>query len=197
MICPRCRQKSPPGARFCPTCGAPLSASARPRRPASIQPILNAIVKTAARLCDAHYAQILLIDGAQLRVAAKHSSMPRSTPVGGTFPLTRESVASRAVLDRRTVHVRYLKAAIKSQFVAVAGRQRATGLRTLLGTPLLHEGLAVGVLDVVAKNAARICEAPDASIALVQGNEVPRVAWYSTLHTSPPPDPRRFDATPS
>ncbi len=42
------------------------------------------------------------------------------------------------------------------------------------------------VLDVVAENAARVCGGQDASIALIDGNEVRRVAWYSTLHTSPP-----------
>src|SRR6266702_8800277 len=82
MRCPRCRQDTRPGATLCPKCGASLRRSARRSGPASMDPNLNAIAKTAARLCDAHDAQIFLADGATLRLVAQH--MVKATDVLNT-----------------------------------------------------------------------------------------------------------------
>src|SRR5215471_14715310 len=113
-------------------------------------PILNAIVRTAARLRDASYCHLYLVDGGFLRNVAKHGSLARSVAVGGGFPLGRGSVAGRAVHDRRTVHVRDLKVA-RRQFENAVSVQRAAGLRTMLATPLLRDGQAVGALVVLRR----------------------------------------------
>jgi two-component system, NtrC family, sensor kinase len=114
-----------------------------------IEPILTAIVRTAARLCDARYAHLHLVDGDRLAIAAKHGRLPRTLSLGESLPLSRGSVAGRAVVDRRTVHVRDLKVAAKSQYPDAAGLQRAAGLRTMLATPLVQDGRAVGALVVL------------------------------------------------
>src|SRR5215471_19321068 len=109
-------------------------------------PILSAIVRTAARLCDASYCHLYLVDGGFLRNVAKHGWLARSVPVGGGFPIGRGSVAGRAVHDRRTVHVRDLKVA-RRQFENAVSVQRAAGLRTMLATPLLRDGQATIALE--------------------------------------------------
>jgi len=116
---------------------------------ADVAPILKAIVRTAARLCDASYAHLHLVDGARLSIAAKHGRLPRTLSIGESLPLTRGSVAGRAVVERRTVHVRDLKVAAKSQYRDAAALQRAAGLRTMLATPLVEDGRAVGALVVL------------------------------------------------
>src|SRR5215470_8474086 len=113
-------------------------------------PILKAIVRTAARLCDASYCHLYLVDGGFLRNVAKHGWLPRSVPVGGGFPIGRGSVAGRAVHDRRTMHVRDLKVA-RRQFENAVSVQRAAGLRTMLATPLLRDGQAIGALVVLRR----------------------------------------------
>src|SRR5215469_1595786 len=113
-------------------------------------PILSAIVRTAARLCDASYCHLYLVDGGFLRNVAKHGWLARSVPVGGGFPIGRGSVAGRAVHDRRTVHVRDLKVA-RRQFENAVSVQRAAGLRTMLATPLLRDGQAIGALVVLRR----------------------------------------------
>ena len=50
--------------------------------------ILQAIARTAARLCDATDAHIYLVEGDRLRVAAVHGSVPTVRPVGQTIPIT-------------------------------------------------------------------------------------------------------------
>jgi GAF domain-containing protein len=123
----------------------------RPRRQGqpAIEPILKAIVRTAARLCDARYAHLHLVDGTRLAIAAKHGRLPRTLSLGESLPLSRGSVAGRAVVDRRTVHVRDLKVASKSQYPDAARLHRAAGLRTMLATPLVQDGRAVGALVVL------------------------------------------------
>ena len=119
-------------------------------RKTDADPILNAIVRTAARLCEASYCHLYLIDGGFLRNVAKHGSLPHSVAVGGGFPVGRGSVAGRAVHDRRTVHVRDLKVA-RRQFKNAESVQRASGLRTMLATPLLRDGQAIGALVVLRR----------------------------------------------
>ncbi|HEY4908489.1 MAG TPA: GAF domain-containing protein, partial [Methylomirabilota bacterium] len=124
-----------------------------PRRggKADVEPILKAIVRTAARLCDANHAHLLLADGTRLRMAAKHGTLRGSPSIGESLPLTRGSISGRAVVERRTVHVRDLKVVAKSQYKDAAAFQRAVGLRTMLATPLLQDGQAVGALVVLRR----------------------------------------------
>src|SRR6266545_2831351 len=146
MACPRCRQKTRPGATLCPKCGAALRPSARRPALAGIDLNLNAIAKTAARLCDASDAQIFLADGAALRLVAQHGSVPTTRAIGEEFPISRGTHYGQALLDRQTIHVRDMKAAVRTRFPELEAGQRATGTRTILAAPLLSEGAAIGVI---------------------------------------------------
>jgi signal transduction histidine kinase len=148
MKCPRCQHEAPRGGRLCPKCGASLRPIARRRPQSGVEPILNAIAKTAARLCDAHDALIFLVDGDHLRHAAHHGSVPTTRAIGEAIPLNRGTVYGRALLDRRTIHVRDLKAAVRTQYPEIKARQQATGVRTMLAAPLLADGSAVGVISI-------------------------------------------------
>jgi GAF domain-containing protein len=110
--------------------------------------ILTAIARTAARLCDAHDAQIYLVDGATMRLVAQHGSVRTTRRLGEPFPMSRGAVHGRAALTRRVTHVRDLKPAVRTQYPELAPRQRATGTRTILAAPLLSDGAAVGVIMI-------------------------------------------------
>jgi signal transduction histidine kinase len=110
--------------------------------------ILTAIARTAARLCDAHDAQIYLVDGATMRLVAQHGSVRTTRRLGEPFPMSRWAVHGRAALTRRVIHVRDLKTAVRTQYPELAPRQRATGTRTILAAPLLSDGAAVGVIMI-------------------------------------------------
>jgi two-component system, NtrC family, sensor kinase len=109
--------------------------------------ILTAIARTAARLCDAHDAQIYLVDGAVMRLVAQHGSVRTTRRIGEPFPVSRGAVHGRAALTRRVVHVRDLKTAVRTHYPDLAPRQRAR-TRTILAAPLLSDGAAVGVIMI-------------------------------------------------
>jgi transcriptional regulator with GAF, ATPase, and Fis domain len=75
------------------------------RSPTDAQPVLDAVVRSTAGLCAANDAAILLIENGDLRYAAGIGPMAGAVPAGLRIPLTRDSVATRAVVDRAVVHV--------------------------------------------------------------------------------------------
>jgi signal transduction histidine kinase len=113
-----------------------------------VQKVLDALVESAARLCNADDAQIFQLVGDGLRLVAHHGQIPTIAPVGQhTLPLARGFITGRAVLDRRTIHVADILAEAdeypESQKLAL---QR--GYRTALNVPLVHAGEAIGVIAI-------------------------------------------------
>src|SRR5215510_4823624 len=117
------------------------------RSPIDIQPVLDAIAERAARLCDAEDAAIFRLDGNFLRLAAHFGSIPMADAVGEGHVLDRSSPAGRAVIDRQTIHVHDLRAA-DAEFPSAKTRGIAMGVRTVLSTPLLREGVAIGAIYI-------------------------------------------------
>ncbi|HZM36970.1 MAG TPA: GAF domain-containing protein [Burkholderiales bacterium] len=114
--------------------------------PTNIQPVLDAVAATAARLCEATDAIIQLREGDSVRFVAHHGSLP-NVGVGGTRPLSRELVTGRAILEGRQIHVEDLQAEA-SEYPRGSEIAREFGYRTLLATPLIREGTAIGSIMI-------------------------------------------------
>jgi GAF domain-containing protein len=114
-----------------------------------LQRVLDALVESATRLCDAYDAAILQVDGNLLRLAAHHGKIPFPGPVGEyTLPLERGSIGPSAVIDRRTIHVADM---LTEGDEYPESRKRALelgGIRTTLAVPLVHAGEAIGVIFI-------------------------------------------------
>ena len=65
------------------------------------------------------------------------------------LPLRKTSVAGRAVLERRTIHVDDVAAVIDSEYPDIRAIQQRYGFRTVLNVPLLREGEALGVISLL------------------------------------------------
>jgi signal transduction histidine kinase len=110
--------------------------------PTDVQPVLDAVAEKAARLCDAWDGLITLSDGDALQVVAHHG--PIDAGITMRLPINRQTVSGRAFVDRQAVHVEDLTEATDFP----EGRELAhrMGNRTTLGTPLLREGVPIGVI---------------------------------------------------
>ena len=110
--------------------------------PTETQSVLDTIAATAARLLDVADAYIMRVEGQSLKNVAMHGPSPQWV-IGTTRAINRDWVTGRAVVDRKTVHVRDLQAA-QSDFPEGAAYAKQYGHRTTLATPLLREGNPIG-----------------------------------------------------
>src|SRR5262249_20025821 len=109
-----------------------------------VQTVLDALVESAARLCNAYDAAIFQVFGDGLRLVAHRGQIPLAGPVGQhTIPLVRGLTAARAVIDRRTIHVADILAE-SDEYPESRKNALQQGYRTSLGVPLVHAGQAIG-----------------------------------------------------
>ncbi len=113
--------------------------------PTDIQPVLNTVAINAARLCEATDAQIRLVEGDGTRLVASFGTAPAPQFVRNTLG----SPAGRAILNRETVQVNDLAEAMKSEYPDIPDVQaKRTGTRTFLSTPMLREGIPIGLINI-------------------------------------------------
>src|SRR5258706_3439735 len=111
----------------------------------ALQPILDTIVKTASRLCEAEFANIFKLQGGKYHLAATNSTATAFVKYASKHPLSRGrgSVVGRVALEQKTVH---LPDCLSDPEYALLEYQRAGKYRTTLGVPLQQDGAAVGVI---------------------------------------------------
>ena len=88
--------------------------------PTDIQPVLDTIAASAARICGADDAIIRLVEGDVLRLKAHQGSIPSSAQAHGaesdSLDRGREWIPGRAVLDRETIHIHDIAERRKASF---------------------------------------------------------------------------------
>jgi PAS domain S-box-containing protein len=115
--------------------------------PTDVQPVFDAVVKSAARLCESFDSSLCRRDGDRLVLVAHHGPIPLG-PVGEFFlPVSRENAWGRTVLDAATVHVADMQAET-AEFPESSANARRMGFRTILCVPLLRDGVAIGTIQL-------------------------------------------------
>jgi GAF domain-containing protein/anti-sigma regulatory factor (Ser/Thr protein kinase) len=114
--------------------------------PTDLQPVLDVVVKNAARLCDSADAQIYRVEDNVLKLAASHGSIPIFRG-DEDRPIVRGLGMGRAVMDREVVHVRD-SGSTEAQAEFPEARASHSGTRTYLIAPLLRESVAIGVIRI-------------------------------------------------
>src|SRR5262249_19372364 len=112
--------------------------------PTDIQPVLDTVAENAARLCEATDVVISRVDGETVKNVANFGAIPVPSPTR----INRNSPVGRVVVDRKTIHVHDLLAEIESEDPESKERQNITGTRTILVTPLLREGVPIGIINI-------------------------------------------------
>src|SRR6516162_270030 len=123
-----------------------------------LQPVLDTVCETAARLCNADMAYIHRLEGGLNRLAAKFGFPPEFTAsleIAGPRPPRRGSISGRTVLEGRVVHVPDISTDPEfdvPQAIALGGA------RTGLGVPLLREGVVFGTISLARKRVEPFTE---------------------------------------
>lgn len=113
-----------------------------------LQPVLDTIVQTASRLCDAEYALIYKREGEEYRVAATTNTAPDFVSYATNHPIRpgRGTLIGRTALEQKTVHLP--DCLTDPEYEAVEYQSKGK-YRTMLGVPLQRGGVPVGVIALV------------------------------------------------
>ena len=118
------------------------------RSTADVQPVLDTVMETAARLCGADAGTIFIREGEVYRPASSSFSaadpeywarVRQQTALPG-----RQSILGRVLLEGRVVHIEDIRA---DPDFAVP-ETVAAGRRTMLGVPLMREGAVLGTINL-------------------------------------------------
>ena len=116
------------------------------------QPVFDAIVGSAVRLCDGFFSVLYSFDGERLQMRAANNLPPAARTMldqRSTMPLAlRASHISRVVQERRVVQIRDLQAEEKERGEEVRRITASIGNRSWVGVPMLREGEVIGAISV-------------------------------------------------
>jgi signal transduction histidine kinase len=129
-----------------------------------LQTVLQTLVESAVRLCDADHGAITRQRAGEFFFAETYGFSPEFVEYVRTVPVKPErgTVTGLALLERRVVHVPDVRLAKDYTW---AKAQQLGQFRTLLGVPMLREGVPIGVLGL---SRSEVRPFADKQIELVQ-----------------------------
>jgi class 3 adenylate cyclase/putative methionine-R-sulfoxide reductase with GAF domain len=126
--------------------------------PSNAQPVFQAIVDSAARLCAAAYCFVFRFDGELMHFVAHNGIAAEAVAaVNMQFPLPpgRTTGAGRAILSRQVAQVLDMRS---DPDYEVSALTEVLQLRSVLAVPMLRDGVPIGVITVDRREAGRFPE---------------------------------------
>jgi GAF domain-containing protein len=113
-----------------------------------LQPVLDTLVSSACRLCEADIGTVRYQDGSTYRLAADHGCTPewRDHLARQSPKPDRGTIFGRTIVDGGTVNIPDVLA--DPEFTRLAA-QKMMGFRAALGVPLIREGRVFGVVSLL------------------------------------------------
>ena len=122
-----------------------------------LQAVLDTLVESAVRLCDADMAAIHRLSGTIYEHAASHWLTPaiRDYMTKIQFEPGRGTIAGRTALERDVIHVTDVQ---DDPEYTLGASAREMGARTMLGVPLLREGNPIGMIVLMRRVVRRFSD---------------------------------------
>ena len=115
-----------------------------------LQVVLDTLVESAAKLCEADIATLWRPQGPAYRVAATYQTTVAHKEYLADLPIKpgRRSCVARTLLEAKVVHIPDIRE--DPEYALELKKEGAlAGYRTMLGVPLLREGNPIGVIALV------------------------------------------------
>ena len=122
--------------------------------PGELEPVFQAMLQRAVRICGAKFGNIYRWDGEALHLAASHNTPPAFAKARGSTPLRRpgpKTVVGRMVATKAVIHVADLaaeQAYIKDRVSPAVAAVELGGVRTILAVPMLNKSELIGSFTV-------------------------------------------------
>jgi GAF domain-containing protein len=118
------------------------------RSPNELRRVLDTILQTAGRLCEADYACFFKLQDGKYHVAAANNAEAAYVKFVLEHPISpdRTSCVGRAAVERRTVH---MPDCLADPEYKLHEYQRVGKHRSLLGVPLLRDGVPIAVIGLL------------------------------------------------
>src|SRR5262249_58010563 len=122
-----------------------------------LQTVLDTLVESAARLCEAEMAAIARQKGSAYQNVALYNYSPTFKKYMEHHPIEsgRGTVIGRAVLEAKIIHIPDVLADPDYTWVEA---QKLGGYRTILGVPMMREGTPIGVLTLTRSDVRLFTE---------------------------------------
>jgi signal transduction histidine kinase len=110
--------------------------------------VLETLVGSASRLCDAEKGFIARREGTGYRLAASFGFAPEFVGYIAQHLIEpgRNTLVGRTALEGRTVHIPDVRT--DPEYTWLEAIERSGGVRTILGVPLMREGVPIGVFNL-------------------------------------------------
>jgi PAS domain S-box-containing protein len=113
-----------------------------------LKPVLETLVESAMRLCQADHSFIFLREDAVYRLAVSHGYSNEYAELIKQRAIApgRNTLVARTVLERAVIHVHDV---LEDPEYTWREAQQQGGFRTMLGVPLMRDGEPIGVISLV------------------------------------------------